>query len=72
MEEKQESAVADECRPRHDGGRPKEEWVRGTCPECGDVLVSNCYYVQGKGYLIVWECWSALADEPTCAYRKVL
>lgn len=53
-------------------GRPDPEWVRGVCPECGDDLVSNLYYVGGKGYLIRWECWSAINETPTCTYRKVL
>lgn len=53
-------------------GRPDPEWVRGVCPECGDDLVSNLYYVGGKGYLIRWECWSSLKETPTCSYRKVL
>ena len=33
-------------------GRPDPQWVRGTCPECGDELVSNLYYIGGKGYLL--------------------
>lgn len=52
--------------------RPDARWIRGRCPECGDYVVSNCYYIRGKGYLIVWECWSSHKDEPTCSYRKVL
>lgn len=52
--------------------RPGPEWVRGTCPQCGDLLVSNCYYTQGRGYLIVWECWGSLGRQPTCDYRRVL
>ncbi len=51
---------------------PAPKSVRGKCPECGGDLVSKCYYVKGKGYLIVWECWESLRDEPTCAYRRVL
>jgi hypothetical protein len=53
-------------------GRPDPEWVRGRCPMCGEDVVSNCYYVGGKGYIIVWECWSSLGEEPTCEYRRVL
>ena len=52
--------------------RPRPEWVRGICPQCGEQLVSNCYYVGGKGYLIVWECWSSRSDNPACTYRRVL
>ena len=51
---------------------PSPELVRGRCPECGDHLVSNCYYVGGRGYIICWECWSSLNDRPTCSYRKVI
>lgn len=53
-------------------GRPDPQWIRGTCPECGDDLVSNLYYVGGKGYLLVWECWSGLGERPSCCYRRVL
>ena len=52
--------------------RPEPDWVRGKCPRCGEALVSNCYYVAGRGYLILWECWASLADQPTCDYRRVL
>ncbi len=52
--------------------RPDPKQVRGKCPKCGGVLVSNCRYIQGKGYLIAWECWESLRDEPTCTYRRVL
>ena len=52
--------------------RPDPEWVRGKCPQCGDDLVSNCYYVGGRGYLVTWDCWASLGSQPTCNYRKVL
>lgn len=54
--------------------RPEVDWIRGECPECGEHLVSNCYFVGGKGYLIFLECWASLGDpsERTCDYRKVL
>ena len=52
--------------------RPRPEWVRGICPQCGDQLVANAYYVGGKGYLCLHECWSSLGENPTCAYRKVI
>jgi hypothetical protein len=58
--------------PRGREGRPDPQWVRGRCPECGDDLVSNLYYIGGKGYLLVWECWSSLGGSPACRYRKVL
>ena len=57
---------------RGGGGRPDPQWVRGRCPECGDDLVSNLYYIGGKGYLLVWQCWSSLGESPTCRYQKVL
>ena len=53
-------------------GRPDPKWVRGKCPECGDDLVSNLYYIGGKGDLIVWECWGSLNEDPRCTYRRVL
>lgn len=45
--------------------------TRGTCPECGGVLVSNWYYTEKRGYVCYWECVSAQAEEPTCTYRRV-
>lgn len=51
---------------------PRPEWVRGVCPMCGNVVVSNCYYVGGRGYVLVGECWNSLSETPTCTYRKVL
>lgn len=68
------NAAVESVRQCFDGAsdRPRPEWVRGTCPQCGDDLVSNCYYVGGRGYIIAWECWSSLSAAPTCQYRKIL
>ena len=68
------NAAVESVRQAYDGtsDRPKPEWVRGICPQCGEPVVSNCYYVGGKGYLCVYECWSSLQDTPACGYRKVL
>jgi hypothetical protein len=55
-----------------ENGRPDPEWVRGKCPVCGDDLVSNLYYVGGKGYLVRWECWASLGESPNCEYSRVL
>jgi hypothetical protein len=52
--------------------RPDPEWVRGRCPACGEEVVSNCYYIGGKGYILVWECWGSLGPDPRCDYRRVL
>jgi hypothetical protein len=52
-------------------GRPDPKWVRGRCPECGDDLVSNLYYVSGQ-YVLAWECWSSLASDARCTYRRIL
>ncbi len=61
-------------RQAYDGitAEPKPEWVRGECPQCGQPVVSNMYYVGGRGYLVIWECWHSLGEKPTCTYRKVL
>ena len=53
-------------------GQPKPEWTRGTCPQCGAPVVANAYYVGGRGYLCLWECWQSLGETPACTYRKVL
>ena len=68
------NAAVESVRQAYDGtsDRPRPEWVRGICPQCGDELVANCYYVGGRGYLITRECWSSLGENPSCAYRKVL
>ncbi len=68
------NAAVESVRQAYDGtsDRPRPEWVRGTCPQCGDELVSNCYYVGGRGYLLLHECWSSLGDNPACGYRKIL
>lgn len=54
--------------------QPEPAWLRGTCPLCGGPLVSNTYYVGGKGYCVYLECWKALGptEEQTCRYRRVL
>ncbi len=61
-------------RMKHDSetDRPRLEWCRGICPDCGEHLVSNLYYVEGKGYMLAFECWASLMEKPTCTYRKVL
>ena len=61
-----------EVTPAHREERPDPGWVRGRCPACGDDVVSNSYYLGGKGYILVWECWSSLGKAPTCDYRRVL
>ena len=68
------NAAVESVRQAYDGtsDRPRPEWVRGVCPQCGDSLISNCYYVGGRGYLVTWECWASLNENPTCSYRKVL
>jgi len=52
--------------------QPNPEWVRGRCPDCGGSLVSNLYYIGGRGYVVRWECWEALRPTPTCAYKVIL
>lgn len=51
---------------------PDPEWVRGNCPRCGQDLVSRCYYVAGRGYLVAWECWGAREGSQECDYRRIL
>lgn len=63
-----------DCRERALGlpDVPDPKWVRGECPQCGQALVSNMYYIGNRGYLVTWDCWASLGDKPTCNYRKVL
>jgi hypothetical protein len=49
---------------------PDPSWVRGECPHCGEPVVSNAWYVGGRGYLIKLHCWNALGEEPTCNYER--
>lgn len=44
------NAAVESVRQAYDGksDRPRPEWVRGICPQCGDQLVSNCYYVGAR------------------------
>jgi hypothetical protein len=58
--------------PETEEGRPHVDWVRGRCPECGDDLVSSMYHVEGRGYLLCWECWGARGENGSCTYRRVL
>ena len=53
-------------------GRPPEARVHGICPQCGEVLVSNCYYVGGKGYIVEWRCWAGAQNSSACSYRRIL
>jgi hypothetical protein len=53
--------------------RPDPDWLCDyPCPLCNGDVVSNCYYVGGKGYVIAHECWAGLGPQPTCNWRKVL
>lgn len=64
----EEQAPADyepEVRPQ-----PDPEWIRGSCPRCGQFLVSKCHYVAGEGYLVVWECEGNQFGD--CDYKRVL
>ncbi len=43
------------------------------CPRCGESLHSNCYYVGGQGYLVIWECGAARdGEDARCDYRRVI
>lgn len=67
------NAAVEAVRQAYDGkSDPDSQWVRGACPVCGQPLVSNCYYIPGKGYLILHQCWASLGENPTCDYQKVL
>lgn len=52
-------------------GQPNPTMVRGRCPECGDVLASNWYYTEKRGYVCFWECVGAQSENPQCTYRRV-
>ena len=69
------NATVKSVRQAYDGpaaDQPKPEWIRSICPLCAGPVVSNCYYVGGRGYLCVWEGGHSLGEAPTCSYRKVL
>lgn len=52
--------------------RPDPENVRGTCPRCGEELVSFTDKISPHRYQVSYVCWGALALRPTCDYRRVL
>jgi hypothetical protein len=52
--------------------RPDPEWVRAVCPDCSGAVIANYYHVGGRGYVLLWECWEALGEEPVCHYRRPL
>lgn len=64
--------IGEAHRPARREDRPDDDWIRGRCPVCESDVVANCYYVGGKGYVLLWECWESLTEEPTCDYRRVL
>jgi len=45
-----------------------EECIVGRCPECGDSLLSNLYWHPEKGYLLRYECVSALLPNGRCHF----
>jgi len=60
----------DDCQPAPapvSRETPDPALIRGTCPVCGDLVVSHSWYVDGRGYLIVWGCRAQ-----ACDYRRVL
>ena len=59
---------------QQDTSRPDPAWVVADCPCCGSPVVSNCWRVGGKGYVIIHHCWNALGpvEERTCDYQRPL
>lgn len=49
--------------PAGDGDGPPEAIVRGACADCGSPIVANLYWHAERGYLLRYECWSALRTE---------
>ncbi len=66
--------VGDGHLPADDIDQPDPSWVRGACPHCGGPVVSNSWYIGGRGYIVTLDCWNRLGShkEPTCNYRRVL
>lgn len=66
---------AQAVRQAYDGlpdGGPRPAWIRGTCPDCQGAIISNAYYAGPGVYIVVWQCWHNLGENPTCEYRRVL
>jgi hypothetical protein len=53
--------------PRLGEPAPEPRLIRGTCPVCGEALISAPVYVQDRGYLLIWKCVGS-----ACGYRRVL
>lgn len=44
----------------------------GTCPRCGDVLVSETEYIAPRGYVARWVCAASRDRNPTCSFWRLL
>lgn len=51
--------------------QPDPEYVRGTCPKCGEVVVV-VHRESGGTWRMVWECLASVQPPITCDYRLVL
>lgn len=69
MSDKQASKSAKGCQ---NPLLPDPSFIRGKCPKCGGDLVSNLYYIGGRGYVLRYECWGSLVDPTTCDYKRTL
>lgn len=46
--------------------------IRGVCPRCSRVVVSECHYERGKGYRIIWSCVGTHDNPPSCTFSETL
>jgi hypothetical protein len=49
-------ASASQDRFKSDVSDSQPDWLQSLCPRCGEVLVSACRYVDGRGYLLKLAC----------------
>jgi hypothetical protein len=62
------------------GPAPLPEYERGMCPDCGEPIVSSCYYVKGaladkyegglSGYVVRYECYGNVRTPGSCTYKS--
>lgn len=54
-----------------DDASPDRKFIRGLCPDCGGLVVSNTYEHSSGTMSFVHECWESIKPTPTCSYFTI-